>query len=851
MNKKFLSAILFGALMVTSTGTFVSCKDYDDDIENLQGQISANASAIAELKTLVQNGDYVTDVTVNGQNLVVTTKNGGSKTIALPECEDEVGSVCKVEGGVLYIDGVATDIKVCESSEENDFQEPVKIENGYWTVLQEDGTYKSTGILASSITAVQNADESWVLTIKDAEGNAQVVEVPSASSLVTSLSIANPTFATIDLAAPYVLNPDGNVQMMNVAGAKYPALAMVSPLNANGTRGVYVDVLVEPVNIDPADLTFKLVNSKGQTVFGEGVVYEAPTLTRSTSNGVYRVYFAYADGVTPYNFAELYGYAAQNHALAVVCGKASTKYEIKNTYNNTWALTSAPTVTFYENYVQLGASYNLFGNGWSTNPTSTPNGYANRAFLNTFTNVTDVKLSVDSDIAAAYGVTVDGYNFTISGEAAYGKRIPLNVTYTGSNSTNPNGWTTTSILYVNVQTKPINMGATLSASHVLSVNTANSSAAMYAYIPLANLANSITGENKIAWNDATTLTYAVVNANNTTTSGLNLTSTNKHNYAYRTMTEGVELTNISLVKSDKSTAAANLASAAYIKVMVVPTSANVAVDTYKANIEFTFAGKKAYADVELTLTNPTTLTRIPSLFNGDNVIAYGVGNNGAGEIFDVKSLYETVGAQYDNFRVTEVQTVSGLANWTVANADDMTIATSTMYKDARKVKVQWEVFAGATNNSFTDVIYVVAQSPIYDGTVTTSKTTLSLGQSKSAVFTDADFTAKDVWGNAYHMFAYQYVDGKDANGDPIYKWANFSDSKIQQPVTVTADSDLVEVTMKTVGGSGTYAASQKGFTVKVKESAAIQTGATINITIKFTDDWGKEKSIPVTLTVVE
>ena len=27
MNKKFLSAILFGALMVTSTGTFVSCKD--------------------------------------------------------------------------------------------------------------------------------------------------------------------------------------------------------------------------------------------------------------------------------------------------------------------------------------------------------------------------------------------------------------------------------------------------------------------------------------------------------------------------------------------------------------------------------------------------------------------------------------------------------------------------------------------------------------------------------------------------------------------------------------------------------------------------------------------------------
>ena len=57
MNKKFLSAILFGALMVTSTGTFVSCKDYDDDIDDLQEQINKLAtkedmtSQIAALQT--------------------------------------------------------------------------------------------------------------------------------------------------------------------------------------------------------------------------------------------------------------------------------------------------------------------------------------------------------------------------------------------------------------------------------------------------------------------------------------------------------------------------------------------------------------------------------------------------------------------------------------------------------------------------------------------------------------------------------------------------------------------------------------------------------------------------------
>ena len=45
MNKKFLSAILFGALMVTSTGTFVSCKDYDSDIEELWDAVGGKASA--------------------------------------------------------------------------------------------------------------------------------------------------------------------------------------------------------------------------------------------------------------------------------------------------------------------------------------------------------------------------------------------------------------------------------------------------------------------------------------------------------------------------------------------------------------------------------------------------------------------------------------------------------------------------------------------------------------------------------------------------------------------------------------------------------------------------------------
>ena len=49
MNKKFLSVILFSALMVGTAGTFTSCKDYDDDINNLQEQIDGQNGLSAKI----------------------------------------------------------------------------------------------------------------------------------------------------------------------------------------------------------------------------------------------------------------------------------------------------------------------------------------------------------------------------------------------------------------------------------------------------------------------------------------------------------------------------------------------------------------------------------------------------------------------------------------------------------------------------------------------------------------------------------------------------------------------------------------------------------------------------------
>lgn len=54
MNKKFLSVIMFGALLTASTGTFVSCKDYDEDISNLQEQINSQKTDLSGKITAVE-----------------------------------------------------------------------------------------------------------------------------------------------------------------------------------------------------------------------------------------------------------------------------------------------------------------------------------------------------------------------------------------------------------------------------------------------------------------------------------------------------------------------------------------------------------------------------------------------------------------------------------------------------------------------------------------------------------------------------------------------------------------------------------------------------------------------------
>ena len=81
MNKKILSALLLVAFAFASTSMFVSCKDYDDDIKNLQTQIDGLSQTLNAIQTQINNGAILTSVDPIAGGVQIALSNGEKYTI--------------------------------------------------------------------------------------------------------------------------------------------------------------------------------------------------------------------------------------------------------------------------------------------------------------------------------------------------------------------------------------------------------------------------------------------------------------------------------------------------------------------------------------------------------------------------------------------------------------------------------------------------------------------------------------------------------------------------------------------------------------------------------------------------
>ena len=156
MKRKYLSALLMGVLTLTSVSTFTSCKDYDDDISNLQGQIDKLATAdqlsqkVSELQALISS---------NKSDISSLQSELAKKTTL-----DEVKAVLADYATKEYVDGadatLQAAIKALETGKVAELEAAVKAAQAAADKAAEDAKAANAEILETLKTLATKAEVS-------------------------------------------------------------------------------------------------------------------------------------------------------------------------------------------------------------------------------------------------------------------------------------------------------------------------------------------------------------------------------------------------------------------------------------------------------------------------------------------------------------------------------------------------------------------------------------------------------------------------------------------------------------------------------------------------------------------
>ncbi len=416
MRKKYLSALLFGALVMASTATFTSCKDYDDDIENLQGQINTVVSDLASLKSQIAT-QYVQSVTFNEQTgeLVVTTMASGSSSSKTYTVKTSAGT------------GEVADIKVEIKGQDLVVNDKVIGKVGDTVTVNDNGELTingiATGIKVGKYAILTDQSQGTVtIQIPNAKGEMETVTLLTSAAALTSVQIQD-FWATIQGADDSGTNAKIRYGLsgtnVNWAGPK-----------GNVTRNQLLvgqistfDVQVTPADYDLGAQTLTLQNSLGKTINVN--VTATPNnmlLTRAASkSGSWTLSFEMNDKVTVDNIANVFGGDDVLYSLCVN-GKPFTTFDILGEVHDnreTNAVLNTANLVNNLKYVSGGTWKNVTAAGLPLGTTTD--------LTAVFATAENINLMYDSYItfegteaekAQAYGITANGMSITTDSKAA-------------------------------------------------------------------------------------------------------------------------------------------------------------------------------------------------------------------------------------------------------------------------------------------------------------------------------------------------------------------------------------------------------------------------------------------------
>ena len=330
MKRKFVKVMFFRALAL-STVTYVGCKDYDDDIDNLQTQIDANKASIAELQNFVKEGKWVTNVEQITDGFKITFND--NKSYSITSGKDATPTTIKIDPVTKNWIVNDNDLGICAEGKKGadgkpgaagspggkgeDGYAPQISENGFWMVWDAE-TKKPVETKIKAATDIYVAADAsnplvWILNIFNKETKEwETVSMPK-SARITSMSVLG-------------IKGDGSVDVGSTEAETtlyYSIAGKDIVFNGNKTfkkkgdllvarGGSKIHALINPVNLKAADIQayeIGLTDSKGNTNFAVANIadnFSIDALTRAadpekepTANkGVYDLTLKFVDGLT-------------------------------------------------------------------------------------------------------------------------------------------------------------------------------------------------------------------------------------------------------------------------------------------------------------------------------------------------------------------------------------------------------------------------------------------------------------------------------------------------------------------------------------------------------------------------
>lgn len=302
MRKKYLSALLFGALLFASAGTFQSCKDYDDDIKNLEEQLNQKASledlnakveqlntAVSEAKTTAQEAldkaqEALDKANQGGTEGVSEDEMNAAIEAAKAEIEKQMEKLAKLEDVEAKLAEMQKTLDAAVGATEEQMQ---KLQTQVEAL-----TVQVMNVIGSRLTSVTLIPEMHIngipaITFTTLQYTPQTYKVNTHKDVVKGDHSTNPWLDHVDAGKPlyisteknevnYQLNPNIGITDKDV---NTPSFDCITSTNITRATEILNNKPIEVTGYDVKDGVMTVTFKKNSEYLGEtlGTTGEAHT----------------------------------------------------------------------------------------------------------------------------------------------------------------------------------------------------------------------------------------------------------------------------------------------------------------------------------------------------------------------------------------------------------------------------------------------------------------------------------------------------------------------------------------------------------------------------------------------